>query len=287
MMVVMLMLSIFNYKNSDYQAYYDNYRHAVEEHEVIWNLLSVWARQVDMSFFMFRAIILSFGFFLIFYTIVKRSKRPDIFSYLYLIFPFALDVVQIRNFIVMALLIYAFPYLIEGSVKGRLKFAIAVLVGAGFHYVAFIYLPLAVIDLVFGIKRSLKMQISIFIVIVGALLYLVNNYALEFQALIFENYSEMDTRIEGVTNQEVGEYGYLMYWLFHISAAFFTYFAIRYSKDEKSLIFFRKLFTCQIYLALFFQYLTLKNQNIDTEVYNLSVDDNTAFVLILSNEFAI
>ena len=249
LVLLAFILSAFNTDNPDYQAYLYRYTSEEGEHEWLWNFLSIPAHKMGLSFIAFRTSVVFCCFLLIHRTVNRYCGRPNVFYYFYLLFPFALDVVQTRNFIVMSLLVAAFPLLLTTDIYKRLFFSIIVIIAAGFQSIAYIYLPLAFIDLIFG-KVNMKILISCFCLLFFALNYVVTNYIDVFLSFIVTNYGDADSRIENLGNAGISDIGYIMYWLFHACAALYVYWAIKHeNKNELAYFYFKILFIAQVYIT--------------------------------------
>ncbi len=250
LLVLAFFLSAFNTDNIDYGAYLYRFNSEEGEHEWLWNLLAIPAHKMGMSFVVFRILITFFCFSVIHWSVKRNCIRPDTYYYLYLIYPFALDVVQTRNFIVMSILIAAFPFLVVRNLKNRLCFILVMIIAAGFQSVAYIYIPLAFVDLLLD-KISVKKQLCGLAVILLVLNYLVGSYVNQFLGFIVNNYGNIDSRIGNIGNTGLSGIGYLMYWLFHACGAIYVYWAIKYDdRMTKSYMFFKTLLTAQIYISL-------------------------------------
>ena len=105
--------------------------------------------QRGLDFLTYRKIVALFEMIIIGSTTWKLSRYPNIPIALYLIFPFCMDVVQMRNTLGLFIAIFGFRFLflddatIEGK-KKRLsndaKFAICIVVASLFHFINIIYL---------------------------------------------------------------------------------------------------------------------------------------------------
>uniref|UniRef100_UPI00405605A8 EpsG family protein n=1 Tax=Acetatifactor sp. TaxID=1872090 RepID=UPI00405605A8 len=72
----------------------------------------------------------------------------------YFIFPFFLDVIQIRNFMAMAIFIYGTQFLLEKNKIGLIKYIITILISASFHNLSYIYLIFCVLYLDYRIVKK-------------------------------------------------------------------------------------------------------------------------------------
>jgi hypothetical protein len=97
--------------------------------------------KIGLSYKIFRTIIAVIGLLLIQKTVLEYSKKYSFVFILYFIYPFLLDVVQIRNFLAASIVIFSMPYLAQNSRKGDIKYLIGILIAVSIHYMAIFFLP--------------------------------------------------------------------------------------------------------------------------------------------------
>ncbi len=143
----MWFLFSFNYGNADYEMYRGLYEGTViRDIEPGTRILMDFFNSLGFSYHGFLCVFGAIGLGLIAYTIYKRSKNISFVAALYLIFPFVLDAIQIRNFIAMALIIFGINFLITQKRLWWLKYAVINLIAVSFHsfaLVCFAFIPLA------------------------------------------------------------------------------------------------------------------------------------------------
>jgi hypothetical protein len=84
--------------------------------------------------------ILSFlGLSLIWSTIRLYSPKPQFVLILYYIYPFLLDVVQVKHFLAMSIILFSLRYL--DMEKGFWKYLVGIVVASFFHIISLVYLP--------------------------------------------------------------------------------------------------------------------------------------------------
>lgn len=171
-------------------ADYFNYQH-------IYKSIDLYGRYKGVEFgyeFVCRiavAIGLSYNGFLVFYSFIglslitstarKYTNNLSFVFVLYFIYPFLLDIVQIRNFMSMAIIIYATRYLVADTKKDYIKYIIFVILASTFHVSAFFYM----IFLLVRIKSRKKLTyVTLAILIIGVPLtsllpYIVNTLHME------------------------------------------------------------------------------------------------------------
>jgi len=111
--------------------------------------------------------------YLMIHSTVKLFSRNYNYVYLlYFIFPFFLDVIQIRNFIVMTILIYSIKYLFNGTTRDKIICFVLLFIATSFHRIALAYFPFLFIN---AKKRNLFVYIIAVCSITFSILFLLNN----------------------------------------------------------------------------------------------------------------
>ena len=207
----------FNNGNVDYNAYVRNYDSGVFEHEGLFSFLELISKNFGLSYAQFVFFIVTISFLLIWITIKKLNINTAAFCILYFFYPFCLDVIQIRNLLAYSIIFYAFLWLIEGDRKGKIKYAIAVLIASTIHFSSIVYLSILLYEF---IKNSKKIRIAyatltaVFIIStlnVGVL----RNYLTIFQTYVYKYTS--DTRVFEMAICDVGERGYIIFYAIHFT----------------------------------------------------------------------
>ena len=168
----LLVMFGLNYANPDYMAYENIYKMSGGGYEPLFALACTFFSSLHLSFqgmlFCWSAI----GLALIASTVLLYSPYPSFVFALYLIYPFCMDIVQIRSFMAGAIIIYSLRFIIRYHKDDRhekkeiLFFALAVLIATGIHYSAVLY---GILLLLFcDIERSgivMKIIIPLFCII--------------------------------------------------------------------------------------------------------------------------
>lgn len=115
---------------------------------------------LGLTYVQFLGVYIAVGLLLIATTIRKYSNSPGIALTLYFCFPFFIDAPQLRNFLVMAIVIKAIPYLNDKSKKGLAKFVGIILLATLFHYSALFFMTL-LLTRYFDVKKLLIICLSI------------------------------------------------------------------------------------------------------------------------------
>lgn len=99
---------------------------------------------MGFDFDQFRMIIFLICYLLIMSTIKRYTSKPNIVFSLYMIFPFCMDCIQIRNFIGSAIIIFALRYILDRD-QQLIKYIIGCCIASMFHSTMIIYLLYTII----------------------------------------------------------------------------------------------------------------------------------------------
>lgn len=128
----------------DYQVYYDFFRiHSLKLgsiSEPLYLIINTWASKTGMTYEVFFALQVAVSLLLL-YRVAKFFKADiSVVLMLFAIFPFAINVVQIRNFFSFSIVIYGFVFLYkyysEGKGKDLFAYIVIVILASLIHYVA-------------------------------------------------------------------------------------------------------------------------------------------------------
>jgi hypothetical protein len=200
-----------NIDNPDYDNYYLGYQNLQTYAGSEWGyyVLAKVCTAVGMSYNQFKFILSAIGLLLIHSTVIKYLKNHIIFYIIYFICPFMMDVTQLKNFIAMSFLIYAIPFLTEETIKGKMKYAIFVTLGAAFQITAFIYLPIMFLG---KVDKNKMTKIVLTIAAIASIIIGLNRgLVVNLITLLSSLFGGYDGRISVYSN--VGtRYGFLIYW---------------------------------------------------------------------------
>lgn len=137
----------FNTNNPDYHNYtlkYQGYNNSDLGFALILKLFY----KLGFSYQHFLIIISFVGLLILAISIKKYTNDLKLVFALYFIFPFLLDIVQIRNFIVSVIIVSSIHYLESTKKIDTLKFIIAVLFATSIHSSAIFYLSFLLLRIV-------------------------------------------------------------------------------------------------------------------------------------------
>lgn len=163
-MLSSLLLMIFFYllvggnsDNADYLNYVWTYQNGAG---FTWGRFGYWAyyliiefcRNLGLDFVSYRLIMYGIGFLFLFLFMRKVVGWSPLFLFFYFIFPMGIDATQMKNFVAMTILAYAFTFLCSSSKKGNIFYYLLVLLASGFHVVFLIFLPVPLFRRVLSLR---------------------------------------------------------------------------------------------------------------------------------------
>lgn len=145
LLIWMWILYGWNTNNSDYYNYvfaYDNaeYLMGINFYEVGYRWIVYTGKLLGLSYQQFLILVSGIGLSLISSTIKKYSKTPAFVLVLYLISTFFTNVVQVRSFLAVAVIIYAIRYLVDGGKRGIITYVIFTFIATSIHFSALFYI---------------------------------------------------------------------------------------------------------------------------------------------------
>lgn len=149
--ILMWILFGWNTDNPDYINYLSWYNEIqinqfIDGKDLGYKLLMYISNILGLDYQAFIIIVSIIGFLLINSTIKKFSVNSNFVYLLYLFFPFFLDVVQTRNFLMMAIIIYSIRFLLDYDKYSIIKYILYNLLAISIHSSAVLYLPLILIN---------------------------------------------------------------------------------------------------------------------------------------------
>lgn len=163
---IMIFINGLNTGNPDYtEGYYLKYMDLSKNYyEPGFRLLNIIGRTAGMNFFWFRFLLVTATLLLLRNSVRKYSRTPLIVTTLYMIYPFFIECIQIRNALAVSIVIFGIRYLNEKNRKGAFKFLLTVLIATTIHKTSAIYLFL-IFAYCKGMRKMFIISISCFMVI--------------------------------------------------------------------------------------------------------------------------
>lgn len=162
----------WNNGNSDYDNY-QNFYNIIGQYggdsgvEAGFEFICRVANKIGLNYNEFLAIYSFIGLSMIVSTVRKYANNTTGVMCLYFIYPFMLDIVQIRNFMSMCIIIFAIRYLVDNNRKGYIKYCICVLIASTIHITAIFYM----LFLITKIKSYKKLVFVTFAITISGLLF--------------------------------------------------------------------------------------------------------------------
>lgn len=212
-----------NNYNPDYFNYLDLYNQVklnglsgVANRDFGYKLIMYFFTLIGAEYEVFVGFISFLGLFLISHIVNKYSPSPNTVFILYSIYPFLLDIVQVRNFLMMAVVLWSVTVLIEKQNEITVKFILIMLLAFSIHYSAILYFPIIVLQSKY--KGSISVFINIF-VILFSMIVLVNDNQIPFIKIILDIFTDNQYIFDWFNRAT--EWGFLFFWTMHISAFIF------------------------------------------------------------------
>lgn len=215
----------------------------------------VFSQILGLTFIQFRAFYYAIGYILLGKFLWKYTNKPNKILLLYTIILMPVDVVQIRNFMAMMILLYSFIFFFKKQIIYQL---LTILIASLFHITFILYLIIPIIYLL-DINNLYKNAIQIIIIIfIGMLIVeLGRNFAQQQISIIAEQFV-MQENI--VYFQKITNMGHWLYWGYQIFILFLLYIIrpnILYNKNQNS--FYKLLFATNIILTIYFPLFLFNN----------------------------
>ncbi|WP_176706032.1 EpsG family protein [Paenibacillus hemerocallicola] len=231
--IFMWILFGWNTGNADYFGYeqtyyslesYNGFNVYFAEYEIGYRFVYKLAHAFGMNYNTFLIVYSLIGLMLISNTILKYSAKPSYVMALYLIYPFLMDIVQIRNFMSMAIIIFAARYLFSSRKGDLFRYVLFVLLAASFQVVGLFYLILLLAKVRARIKLVKWISlITIFLVLF--LILLMSGIAIP----ILGGMAYLGTKTSITT-----QIGYLFYFIIGFLLVRFSYKKVRTLEDSSS-----------------------------------------------------
>lgn len=136
------------YKNI-YEGYQNRYQYGITTlrgyFEVGYEFFMLVCISLGIGFQGFFAIYGAIGLLLVANFIYRYTERPAVVFSLYLLFPFILDVIQIRNLMAYSIVLFSFRYLQVFSKKNLFRFLLCILLASTQHSSALIYVVFVIV----------------------------------------------------------------------------------------------------------------------------------------------
>lgn len=210
-----------NTNNPDMLSYEYIYYTDNSNIEPAFKLLIDFFRSFGLEYNFFVASISVICLLLIFSSFKKYTKNLNFVIFLYMIYPFILDVIQFRNFICVSILVFSLQFLLKNDLQNKVIFAILIILAGLFHNLYFLYLVLLLINLQ---NKNLLIKLIIALTLVFSIIIFLNGNKIPFLYQIlpisvekFDSYFTARLR-----------FGFIVIWFFNLSYIYL----LGYSKKQ-------------------------------------------------------
>lgn len=208
----------FNYDNPDYLNYENSFKDSESEgigSQYIWSLLKLLAFSCGATYSQFVFFMTVLGFFVFANALLiirkKVSFNLNIFCLLYFIYPFLLDVIQIRNYLAMCFVFLAFALIYKGDRWSYLGAVLSLIISIGFHTAAIVYLPILLLNKIE--KRQITRKVGIVIALLLLFLSFSPTLLQSTVGNLLTNFGDfMENRTYYLDGMKTDN-GYLIAWL--------------------------------------------------------------------------
>lgn len=263
LLVFMIVLVVLNKENPDYVNYKWMYESGMQV-EPGWNYLEKLAISFGMQYDEFKSVVAIISFIILFYGLVMLDVNENIILAIYAFYPFAMDAIQLRNLLAMALVLYAYHFLVRNDKVGRWLFAGLVIIASTIQSVFPIYLVLLLINHKNPVSVRNKL-IGILLVcsfIVLTVMKIAPGLVNDIGLLLF---SARTDKVDYYVQNNVG-YGFLSFGMMH---AFFTLSMYYCKKNTEVLSEKEKTLTNSIFWSDLLLLCTLPLLTIHIEFYRI------------------
>lgn len=227
LLVFMFILCISDNDNPDYYNYKMTYVLGIEDSpDMGFILIKNFSRAVGLSFEMFRLVVYTFAFLVLWMALCKLDINKNLVLCLYAFFPFAYDAIQIRLFCTTSIMLYSLHFLLEKKTSSVIKYVIGILIASSFHALGIIYLLFLMVML--DDKKKSKQTVLKIVFGVSILLMLTSVFSDSFKNLLTYLFSL------STTEKKFNHYNKGTNWrniFILIAQEMFFYFSSKLNKD--------------------------------------------------------
>lgn len=235
LMVIMFIVSAFNYMNADYTNYYYGYNSTyspdVFRYIGYTGFFSIW-RNLGLDFGQYRLIFYSLNIILLYISLRMLTNNINYVLAIYLIFAFPLDIVQMKAFFSETLVIFAISLFISYK-NNRVINVITVFIlilAALIHFSASIYL---LITLVFMLYKRIRQYRNVIVIISSSLFIITVSGGLNTILKLASKFgvvSDIDYLIQWTSKNT--RYGYILSFILIILILISNYLVYKIQKEN-------------------------------------------------------
>lgn len=255
-LMLLIVLMGGSYGNADWEAYRIRYIESASG-----NFLSTvqWAQYlfgyicnlIGLKYEQYRLLYYTVGMLLIYRFFKIYTKSVYLPLLFYAIDPMIIDATQSKNFMMMAIMSNALPYLMDRTLQSKAKYIMIVILAAGFQITAYAYLPLVIFCDV-GMKRKYRLFSVLPIIMIDLAFARKQSVKAAYRILLEILQKDTADRMESYGFKEV-HYGYLVYWLATILVLFLLWYAKKITRRRgKQNRILEIAYLCDVYAFAFF-----------------------------------
>lgn len=184
--ILLILLLIFawilfglNYSNADYKNYEDSYNATMQGYndgyfEIGFYIIVKVFAMFRIPYCVFLGCVAAICLFIFTNAIKRLTSKPFIAFLFYFIYPFVFDIVQYRNFLAFAIVLYGVGYLLNDKLKTHKKlfyYLFFIFLASLFHLSSVIYVAFVLVL----IKRKKVFFSTIVILMIGLMLAIMNS----------------------------------------------------------------------------------------------------------------
>jgi len=215
-----------NYTNYYNKVIMGNYPQNIEVGYLFLQKIGIW---IGLNYVHFKMLSIVPCILLIHNTIKKYSDNCHYVYFFYMLYAMFFDVVQIRNFMAISIVIFAIRFLIKDGMQNKVKYIICILLATSIHSASIFYLILIFIK---KDKSNIFTKMVICITFIFCLITFINGNSLPFIGQIAQSINS--DKISGYLESKSG-YGFVFPFclqIFNFTMIFFARKIMRSSNKE-------------------------------------------------------
>jgi hypothetical protein len=213
--------------------------------------------KIGLTFTLYRTLIGAIGLLLIQKTVFEHTKKYNFVFFLYFIYPFIFDVIQIQNFLALSILVFSMKFLIPDNRKSKVMYIIGVLIATSIHYMSIFFLPFVFVE-----KISIRQLVRFTLIFVPILVILTKSAIIPS---LIKYFIGNDLMAKLTPYFQKANWGFLLLWALQLGFCIVTYQCYKIINkseiDENWKVFGKLIVKLNIYLIIICFPLVIFNAN--------------------------
>lgn len=185
----------------DYELYMNSYDFGWSNFESGYTFLVGLGKSLGLEYSDFRQIITIVFSLILVISINRITSNVALVAFLYSISLFVFDTIQIRNFMMLSLVVLAFSFLNEKKIKNYVVSIFIILIATTFHTLAIAFLiPVALSVLSYKIQRYLIMFLVTFELIFVFLMRFIGDDVIAILQIILRTFSSRSLAVQSISS---------------------------------------------------------------------------------------